>query len=136
MTEKQQVRKELKASKANIKYKVQGIISPAKTVKKNTTRIKNRFIHNIKHYSVPTGLTIAASMIALSIFAHFNGLSRGQLNTWSAIITFTIGLFLVYKISRPLNLFRGLLLLLIIAIAIGALTIPFTREIFEFAPLF
>ena len=105
-------------------------------LEKNTARIKNRFIHNIKHYSVPTGLTIAASMITLSVIAHFSGLSRGQLNTWSAIITFTIGLFLVYKISRPLNLFRGLLLLLIIAIAIGALTIPFTREIFEFAPLF
>ena len=105
-------------------------------LEKNTARIKNRFIKNIKYYSVPTGLTIAISMIILSIIAHFTGLTRGQLNTWSAIITFTIGLFLVYKISRPLNLFRGLLLLLIIAIAVGALCIPLTREIFEFAPLF
>ena len=105
-------------------------------LEKNTARIKNRFIYNIKHYSVPTGLAIATSMIILSIVAHFAGLSRGQLNTWSAIITFIIGLFLVYKISRPLNLFRGLLLLLIIIIAVLALTLPITREIFEFAPLF
>ena len=75
-------------------------------------------------------------MITLSIIAHFIGLTRGQLNTWSAIITFVIGLFLVYKISRPLNLFRGALLTLIIVIAVCALTIPLAREIFEFAPLF
>ena len=105
-------------------------------LEKNTARIKNRFIKNIKRYSVPTGLAVAISMITLSIIAHFIGLTRGQLNTWSAIITFVIGLFLVYKISRPLNLFRGALLTLIIVIAVCALTIPLAREIFEFAPLF
>ncbi len=105
-------------------------------LEKNTARIKNRFISNIKHYSVPTGITVAISMIILSIVAHFAGLTRGELNTYSAIITFIIAFFLVYQISRPLNLFRGLLLVLIIIIAIGALTIPFFQNIFEFVPLF
>lgn len=105
-------------------------------LEKNTARIKNRFIKNIKHYSVPTGVAVAISMITLSIIAHFTGLTRGQLNTYSAIITFIISFFLVYNISRPLNLFRGALLILIIIIAVGALTIPFFQNIFEFVPLF
>ncbi|MBQ7201976.1 HAD-IC family P-type ATPase [Candidatus Saccharibacteria bacterium] len=105
-------------------------------LEKNTARIKNRFIKNIKHYSIPTGVIVAISMITLSIIAHFMGLSRTELNTYSAIITFVICFFLLYNISRPLNLFRGALLLLIVVIAICALTIPFAREIFEFAPLF
>ena len=105
-------------------------------LEKNTARIKNRFIKNIKHYSIPTGIMVAISMITLSIVAHFMGLSRAELNTFSAIITFIICSFLVYNISRPLNLFRGTLLLLIVIIAVLALTIPFAREIFEFAPLF
>ena len=41
---KLQVKKELNVSKANIKYKVQGIISPAKTVKKNTTRMSSDIV--------------------------------------------------------------------------------------------
>ncbi len=105
-------------------------------LEKNTARIKNRFIKNIKHYSVPTGIAVAISMITLSTIAHFTGLTRGQLNTYSAIITFIISFFLVYNISRPLNLFRGALLILIIIIAVGALTIPFFQNIFEFVPLF
>ena len=105
-------------------------------LEKNTARIKNRFIKNIKHYSVPNGVAVAISMITLSIIAHFTGLTRGQLNTYSAIITFIISFFLVYNISRPLNLFRGALLILIIIIAVGALTIPFFQNIFEFVPLF
>ena len=35
----------------------------------NTERIKNKFISNIKHYSVPTGITVAIAMITLSIVA-------------------------------------------------------------------
>ncbi|MBR3433656.1 MAG: hypothetical protein IKH05_08980 [Bacteroidaceae bacterium] len=58
---KQQVRKELKASKANIKYKVQGIISPAKTVKKNTTRISQIVSNGLAIYE---GIRLGMSIIS------------------------------------------------------------------------
>lgn len=98
----------------------------------NTARIKDKFIYNIKHYSVPTGIAVAISMVVLSIVAEINNFDRSKLTTLSAIIVFTIDFFLIYKISRPLNLFRVILMALILAIFLGALFIPATQELFEF----
>jgi len=58
---KQQIRKELKASKANIKYKVQGIISPAKTARKNTTRISQLVSNGIAIYE---GIRLSMSIVS------------------------------------------------------------------------
>lgn len=98
----------------------------------NTARIKDKFIYNIKHYSVPTGIAVAISMVVLSIVAEINNFDRSKLTTLSAIIVFAIDFFLIYKISRPLNLFRAILMALILAIFLGALFIPATQELFEF----
>ena len=98
----------------------------------NTARIKDRFIYNIKHYSVPTGVAVAIAMVILSVIASANNLGRSELTTLSAIIVFAIDLVLIVKISRPLNLFRTILLALIIAVFLGALLIPFFRNFFEF----
>ena len=108
----------------------------ALALEKNTARIKDKFTYNIKHYSVPTGIAVAISMVALSIASELNGFSRAQLTTLSAIIVFCIDLILIYKVSRPLNLFRAILIGLIIAIFAGALFIPFIRNFFEFTLVF
>ena len=101
-------------------------------LEKNTARIKDKFIYNIKHYSVPTGIAVAIAMLILSIIATTNDFSREKLTTLSAIIVFAIDMILIYKVSRPLNLFRTALILLIIGIFLGALFIPFIRDFFEF----
>ena len=105
-------------------------------LEKNTARIKDKFIYNIKHYSVPTGITVAVSMLILSIVATTNDFSKQKLTTLSAIIVFAIDFILIYKVSKPLNLFRAALLALIIAIFLAALFIPFVRDFFEFTLAF
>lgn len=63
---KMQVKKELKVSKANIKYKVQGIISPAKTAKKNTTRIGQLVSNGLAIYEgVRLGLSIISAFCSI-----------------------------------------------------------------------
>ena len=101
-------------------------------LEKNTARIKDKFTYNIKHYSVPTGIAVAISMVILSIVATTNNFSREKLTTLSAIIVFAIDLILIYKVSRPLNLFRAALIAIIIAIFLAALFIPFIQNFFEF----
>lgn len=98
----------------------------------NTARIKDKFTYNIKHYSLPTGLIVAISMLILSIIATVNDFSRAKLTTLSCIIVFIIDCALIYQISKPLNLYRALILGLIIAMFIGALFIPFLQNFFEF----
>ena len=65
---KLQVRKELRASKANIMYKVQGIISPAKETRKNTNNI-SRLVSN--GFAIYEGLRLGISIISAfrSLFA-------------------------------------------------------------------
>ena len=105
-------------------------------LEKNTARIKDKFIYNIKHYSVPTGLAVAVSMIILSIVAANNDFSRAKLTTLSAIIVFAIDLILIYKVSKPLNFFRAALIAIIIALFLAVLFIPFARDFFEFTLAF
>lgn len=100
-------------------------------LEKNTSRIKNQFITNIKHYSVPTGLIIAASMLILSIVASATNLPREKFTTIATLVTFVIDLVLIYKISRPLNLFRAALLIVIVLMLVAVLLIPFARNFFE-----
>ena len=101
-------------------------------LEKNTSRVKDKFVSNIKHYSVPTGLVIATAMIALSVVATNTNVAKPLLSTLSAAIVAAVDFALIYKISRPLNLFRGALLFILIALTVAALTVPFARAFFEF----
>ncbi|MBQ3293299.1 HAD-IC family P-type ATPase [Candidatus Saccharibacteria bacterium] len=101
-------------------------------LEKNTARIKDRFTTNIIEYSFPIGLTVSICMLILSIISHHQNFTRFELTTTSVFIAFAIDLILIYWISKPLNLLRGSLILVIIAIMIGAFLIPFAREFFEF----
>ena len=58
---KLQVKRELKVSKANIQYKVQGIISPAKSTKQDTNHI-SRLISN--GFAIYEGLRLGVSIIS------------------------------------------------------------------------
>ncbi len=101
----------------------------------NTSRIKNRFIKNILQFSVPTGITVAITMLVFSIIATQIGYTRSELITTSAIVTFAIDFLLVFSISRPLTLLRTVLLAVIIGIISLAIAIPFVRNFFDFTLL-
>ena len=98
----------------------------------NTERIKNKFISNIKHYSIPTGIAITIAMLILSTVATINHFEKPLLTTLSAIITFAIYTVLIYKISKPLNWFRAAIIAFVVIVMVGALLLPLTRSIFEF----
>ncbi|MBQ3297128.1 HAD-IC family P-type ATPase [Candidatus Saccharibacteria bacterium] len=101
----------------------------------NTERVKNKFIKNILGYSVPTGITVAITMLIFSVIAENIGFTRPELITTSAIVTFAIDFLLIYSIARPLNLLRTILLAVIIGIITLAIMIPFTRNFLDFTLL-
>ena len=104
-------------------------------LEKNTARIKNKFIKNILQFSVPTGITVAITMLTFSILAENLNYTRPELITTSAIVTFAIDFLLIFSIARPLNLLRTILLAVIIGIITLAITIPFTRDFLDFTLL-
>jgi cation-transporting P-type ATPase E len=96
----------------------------------NTSRIKNQFLSNVKKYSIPIGIAISIAILVFSIIATNLSLTQSQMSLISAIIVFVIDFFLIYRISRPLNKFRALLLGVILTIFILAISIPLTRIFF------
>ena len=108
-----------------------GLPGLALALEKNTARVKDQFVANIKKYSLPTGLTVAAAMLILATLDKILpqlvpgfSLARPDLLLISMIITFIIGTSLIYRISRPLNRFRTALLALIVATFIIIVLIP------------
>ena len=112
-----------------------GIPGVILALEKNTARIKNKFATNILQFSIPTGITVAVSMLVLAILAENFGYTRPELTTTSLIVTFAIDFLLIFSISRPLNLLRSALMIAIIAIPALALAIPFTRNFLDFTLL-
>ena len=112
-----------------------GLPGLALALETNTARIKDQFVKNIKKFSVPTGLTVVASILVVAIVGEINNLSRPETITISAVVTFIIGTLLIYRISRPLNAYRAGLIFVIIAMFVAVLLIPATRLLFEFAAL-
>lgn len=107
-----------------------GLPGLALALENNTERIKNQFVNNIKHYSVPTGLLVAVSALTLSILAAVFDISRSELTALSSLVVFIIGFVLIYRISKPLNYFRASLLMLIFFLFATSLVLPLARTLF------
>lgn len=101
----------------------------------NTARIKNKFIKNILHFSVPTGITVAITMLALSILATNIGYTRSELITTSVIVTFTINFLLIFWISKPISFLRSILLTGILGVMFIVFAVPLFRNFFDFVLL-
>ena len=101
----------------------------------NTARIKNKFTKNILQFSVPTGVTVAVTMLVFAVLAGNMGYSREELITTSAIVTFAIDFLLIFSIARPLNWLRRGLLVISTAIVALAILIPWTRNFLDFTLL-
>ena len=104
-------------------------------LEKNTARIKNKFTKNILQFSVPTGITVAITMLVFSILAENLNYTRPELITTSFIVTFAIDALLIYSIARPLNLLRTVLLIFSTTVIALAIFIPFIRDFLDFTLL-
>ena len=106
-----------------------GLPGLALALENNTDRVKDQFVKNIKRYSLPTGLAVATAALILSIAASLLSLSRPELTALSSLIVFVIGSALIYRVSKPLNLFRASLLAFIILVFAVALLLPLARSL-------
>ncbi len=83
-----------------------GIPSFVLALEPNYERIKGRFFENILKNSVPTALTVIASILLLSLFAHFHIFSLEQVSSLSVLLTAFTGFLLLYKLCTPFDRMR------------------------------
>ena len=96
-----------------------GIPSFILALEPNKERVKGKFIGNVISKSIPAGITVVLNIIIVLIINSIYGLPENIYSTICIILTVLTGFMLLLKISRPLNLLRGSLILILIAIFTG-----------------
>lgn len=72
----------------------------------NTNRIEGRFITNVVLAALPAGITDALMVGALVIFGKVFGVNSTDISTASTLLLAIVGLMILYRICKPLNLLR------------------------------
>ena len=99
-----------------------GIPSLILALEPNKERIKGIFLFNIMKDAIPSGITIVFSIIMSVMAMNICGLDDIQYSTVSVCILTAVSMMLLFKISRPFNIMRGVLFVVMnIGMLIGLL---------------
>lgn len=116
-----------------ISFSVIGVPSFVLALEPNHERIKGNFLANVLCRSMPASIAVILAVgVASGILEHF-GLSRDQISTLCVMLTVTIGVMLIVRISLPFNSLRTALLGVIVAIIVLGFTVA--RNVFLFTPI-
>lgn len=80
----------------------------------NHDRVKGKFLLNVVSVSVPTAVTIVFNIVILIVTSGLVSLSNQDISTLSVLLVATTGFMHIYRISRPLNIIRGTLLIVLV----------------------
>lgn len=98
-----------------------GIPSFVLAMEPNTSLVRGRFLLNVILRALPAGLTDFICLIGAILAADYFNI-RGELGTISIIVIAAVGLMMLYRVGRPLNLFRKLLIVsMMVLFAAGGL---------------
>lgn len=88
-----------------------GIPSFILALEPNNERVKGNFLLNITNIAFPTAITIVLNIIVLLITTSITGITPKETATIGILLIGTTGFMHIYRISKPLNLIRTVLLI-------------------------
>lgn len=97
----------------------------------NHDRVSGKFLTNVISKAIPSGLTTVLNILILVFLAGILKVSSGEVSTVAVIITWYTAVLLIYRISKPLNLLRRGLLIIIIILFLLAFIIPMLRGLYS-----
>ena len=93
-----------------------GIPSFFLALEPNKNRVRGKFLRNILSRALPAGLTDFTLLAGVMLFAYaFPDLPEAQASAVATLLLCLVGFLMLYTVARPLNLWRGLLLSLLLA---------------------
>ena len=93
-----------------------GIPSFILALEPNKNRVKGKFIGNVITKALPTALTVILNIIIVLILNHILDWTPEIYSSLCVILTALTGFLLIFKISRPFNILRAILLPLLVTI--------------------
>lgn len=97
----------------------------------NRSRVNGKFFINVISKAIPSGITTVVNILILVFVASILNIPNEQTSTIAVIITAYTAILLIYRISKPLNLLRKSLLILITLILLLMILTPVGRNVFS-----
>jgi cation-transporting ATPase E len=94
--------------------------------------VRPGFIPRVLRFSIPAGVITGVTAMLVSQLATSDvlGQSPAQAQSGTTLALVALGLWVLYQLARPLDHIRRALLVVLVAMAIGAYTIPFVANFF------
>ena len=97
----------------------------------NHDRVKGKFFINVVSKAIPSGITTVINILILVFLASIFKLTYTQTSTIAVILTAYTAILLIYRISKPLNYLRKMLLFILSTLFILAMCIPILRDLYS-----
>lgn len=103
----------------------------------NQDRISGRFFSKILSIAIPGGVTVSFSLLSINFLNSVTQLnfSPPEMATMLVLATGLIQIFILFKISRPLNIWRVVLIVTMLLLFVACFFIPATISFFGLARL-
>ena len=83
----------------------------------NTNKIEGRFLANVMKNTLPAGLCLVVSVIAMYCYQMFVPITTDVLVTMSSIAVLVCGFIALFQMCKPWNLFKAIMYVMCLAIA-------------------
>lgn len=100
-------------------------------LEENKEIIKDGFLRRVLRYAIPNGIVIGISTTIMFLIAYYRGANLIQCRSISLIIFTLLSLFILVKVSMPLNKYRLFIVISMIILLALSFLIPLFRKIFD-----
>lgn len=97
----------------------------------NFNRVKPKFFINVVSKAIPSGVTTVINILLLVLLARLFNFQNEQTSTIAVVITAYTALLLIYRISKPLNYLRKMLLFVLSLLFVIVLITNTGRSVFS-----
>ncbi|MBR6778542.1 MAG: HAD-IC family P-type ATPase [Clostridia bacterium] len=85
----------------------------------NTNRIKGKFLSNVARNTLPAGLCLVGSTIAMYVYQIITGISTEVLVTMASLAIIVVGFMSLFKMCKPFNWFKSFMYVACLAICVA-----------------
>ncbi len=98
----------------------------------NDQRVSEGFLRRVLGRAVPAGLVIAIVTMSVFAIAQLDGaIDADHARTVAVLVAGSVALMNLYRVARPLNRLRAVLVITMVALFALAFATPWTRDLFE-----
>ncbi len=97
----------------------------------NHNRVEKNFLIRVVSKAIPSGFTTVFNIVLLVFLASLLKIDTAQTSTIAVIITTYTAILLIYRISKPLNLLRKMLIIVLTTVFLIALFLGASRKLFS-----